>query len=216
MTESQISSELARSSALYKHPDSFTASELDENISSPDGQAPVGSSHSEEEPVNADTPPTPNNNSCIDRSDCINDSNCTTNTIIDPAESNKKINLASDFKFEKKLIVKLETPTFSSKLNSQANSNKEDTDNSDEPKEKSDVSNNGVIKSKGKNRKEAVKSGAGQKRSSAGRGRPPKKPAIATYHSQISGDKNTIKIRIRKSHLGAQVIIIITYLDLQT
>lgn len=36
------------------------------------------------------------------------------------------------------------------------------------------------------------------------RGRP-RKALVAMYHSQISGDKNTIKIRIKKSHLTAQV-----------
>lgn len=33
----------------------------------------------------------------------------------------------------------------------------------------------------------------------------PRKTLVAMYHSQISGDKNTIKIRIKKSHLAAQV-----------
>ncbi|XP_068912380.1 F-box/LRR-repeat protein 6-like isoform X2 [Tenebrio molitor] len=37
-----------------------------------------------------------------------------------------------------------------------------------------------------------------------GRGRP-RKALVAMYHSQISGDKNTIKIRIKKSNFTAQV-----------
>lgn len=37
-----------------------------------------------------------------------------------------------------------------------------------------------------------------------GRGRP-RKELVAMYHSQISGDKNTIKIRIKKSNLSAQI-----------
>lgn len=37
-----------------------------------------------------------------------------------------------------------------------------------------------------------------------GRGRP-RKALVAMYHSQISGDKNTIKIRIKKSNFTTQV-----------
>lgn len=55
---------------------------------------------------------------------------------------------------------------------------------------------NGVVK-KANNRKKRVTN------SGPGRGRP-KKALVAMYHSQISGDKNTIKIRIKKSNLSAQ------------
>ncbi|EEZ97209.2 F-box/LRR-repeat protein 6 isoform X2 [Tribolium castaneum] len=41
-------------------------------------------------------------------------------------------------------------------------------------------------------------------KSGMGRGRP-RKALVAMYHSQISGDKNTIKIRIKKSNFTAQV-----------
>lgn len=53
---------------------------------------------------------------------------------------------------------------------------------------------NGAIKKSRKKRNAAVPT-------STGRGRP-RKAFVAMYHSQISGDKNTIKIRIKKSNLS--------------
>lgn len=55
---------------------------------------------------------------------------------------------------------------------------------------------NGVAKKAASRKKRVTNSGPG-------RGRP-KKALVAMYHSQISGDKNTIKIRIKKSNLSAQ------------
>lgn len=52
---------------------------------------------------------------------------------------------------------------------------------------------NGAIKKSRKRRNAAV--------SGSGRGRP-RKAIVAMYHSQISGDKNTIKIRIKKSNFS--------------
>lgn len=43
-----------------------------------------------------------------------------------------------------------------------------------------------------------------ERKKGMGRGRP-RKALVAMYHSQISGDKNTIKIRIKKSNFTAQV-----------
>lgn len=63
---------------------------------------------------------------------------------------------------------------------------------------------NGATKKR--NRKEA-KSCSKKKASmsgAAGRGRP-RKTLVAMYHSQISGDKNAIKIRIKKSNLTTQI-----------
>ncbi|KAG5896474.1 hypothetical protein JTB14_005855 [Gonioctena quinquepunctata] len=54
---------------------------------------------------------------------------------------------------------------------------------------------NGVIRKSSKKKK--ISSGPG-------RGRP-RKALVTMYHSQISGDKNTIKIRIKKSNLCAQM-----------
>lgn len=51
--------------------------------------------------------------------------------------------------------------------------------------------NNGTLK---KSRKKRISSGPG-------RGRPAK-ALVTMYHSQISGDKNAIKIRIKKSNLS--------------
>lgn len=46
-----------------------------------------------------------------------------------------------------------------------------------------------------------------ERKKGLGRGRP-RKALVAMYHSQISGDKNTIKIRIKKSNFTAQVQVI--------
>lgn len=54
---------------------------------------------------------------------------------------------------------------------------------------------NGVLKKNSKKKK--ISSGPG-------RGRP-RKGLVAMYHSQISGDKNTIKLRIKKSNFMSQV-----------
>ncbi|XP_060526651.1 F-box/LRR-repeat protein 6 [Cylas formicarius] len=54
---------------------------------------------------------------------------------------------------------------------------------------------NGIIKKTGKKKKLS---------SGPGRGRP-RKAHVAMYHSQISGDKNTIKIRIKKSNFSTTV-----------
>lgn len=54
--------------------------------------------------------------------------------------------------------------------------------------------NNGNLK---KNKKKKLSSGPG-------RGRP-RKALVTMYHSQISGDKNAIKIRIKKSNLNTQI-----------
>lgn len=63
-----------------------------------------------------------------------------------------------------------------------------------------DVSNGTVPKEKGSKSKKKLM-----------RGRP-RKALVAMYHSQISGDKNTIKIRIKKSGLAqVQVSAIIDY-----
>lgn len=55
--------------------------------------------------------------------------------------------------------------------------------------------NNGVLRKTSKKKKLS---------SGPGRGRP-RKALVAMYHSQISGDKNAIKIRIKKSNFTAQV-----------
>ncbi|CAH1119054.1 unnamed protein product [Phaedon cochleariae] len=54
---------------------------------------------------------------------------------------------------------------------------------------------NGIVKKS--NKKKKLSSGPG-------RGRP-RKALVTMYHSQISGDKNTIKIRIKKSNFCAQI-----------
>lgn len=63
-----------------------------------------------------------------------------------------------------------------------------------------DEVSNGAIKKSRKRRN------AGASVSSSGRGRP-RKAFVAMYHSQISGDKNTIKIRIKKSNLSPIQVI---------
>lgn len=62
--------------------------------------------------------------------------------------------------------------------------------------------NNGVDLNKTNNK--ISKSNKRKVSMGANRGRP-RKALVTTYHSQISGDKNTIKIRIKKSNLIAQV-----------
>lgn len=73
--------------------------------------------------------------------------------------------------------------------------------------------NNGTIKQK----RHKVKSTSSHKKVSGvgtglGRGRP-RKVGMPMYHSQISGDKNAIKIRIKKSNLAPQVSMF--YNDIQ-
>ncbi|KAL3276889.1 hypothetical protein HHI36_012260 [Cryptolaemus montrouzieri] len=66
--------------------------------------------------------------------------------------------------------------------------------------------NNGAIDEfDEKPEKISYKGSKGKKKnvSSPGRGRP-RKALVPMYHSQISGDKNTIKIRIKKSHITEQ------------
>lgn len=117
-----------------------------------------------------------------------------------------------DCKLKKQLIVKLETPTFENRFEQTSNYENnsvrfvESVGKSVSFNSVVDV-NNGVIKKKRKSKdSSALGKTVGQKpRVGQGRGRPPKRPLIATYHSQISGDKNTIKIRIKKSHLSSQV-----------
>lgn len=69
-----------------------------------------------------------------------------------------------------------------------------------------DVSNGAFASSnhkihKSPNNRKKLGMGTGTRTS---RGRP-RKALVAMYHSQISGDKNAIKIRIKKSNLTAQV-----------
>lgn len=62
---------------------------------------------------------------------------------------------------------------------------------------------NGAIKKSRKRRNAAAVSGSG-------RGRP-RKAFVAMYHSQISGDKNTIKIRIKKSNFSPIQVVIVFF-----
>lgn len=65
--------------------------------------------------------------------------------------------------------------------------------------------NNGMIAKKTSNK--VSKCGGSKKVRSAAQ-RQPRKSLVAMYQSQISGDKNTIKIRIKKSNLTAHVQVI--------
>lgn len=201
MAESEVTSENMLGGALYtKFAGPQVELSVEQDISSPDKSAADSSDCA----MNSDAPieELPNNNisdsgplDCLDqRSDC-------------PTHPTEKF-LACSYKFDKKLIVKLEAPVFADKLNVSLNKvdSKEDAVTLKASDGSSDVSN-GVVKKKRRSRQEG---GRSRQRSSSGRGRPSKKKqtTIATYHSQISGDKNTIKIRIKKSPFtGTQVVI---------
>lgn len=131
----------------------------------------------------------------------------------------------------RQLVVKLETPIFDHQTPDEQQQqhhydntefgtpNVKTSDNSSSDSQGKSVSfsnvvdvNNGVIKKKRKTKDDSLSLGKPttvkrqqQRVGGATRGRPPKRPLIATYHSQISGDKNTIKIRIKKAHFSSQV-----------
>lgn len=200
MADSKVTSENVLGSTLYtKFQGSQVELSVEQDISSPDKSAADSSDCA----LNSDAPldELPNNNisgplDCLDqRSDCLTSQSAK----LCDFESES---IAAQYGLDKKLIVKLETPVFSNKLNVSLNKvdSSEDSMTFKTNDGNSDVSN-GVVKKKRKSRQDG--SSRSRQRSNSGRGRPPKKrpTTIATYHSQISGDKNTIKIRIRKSHL---------------
>lgn len=197
MAEPQVSSDLARSNLLYK-PETPSL----EPFSSPDSHGQASERTVDDSSYDEALPN--NNVSSVGPVDCLNDGGCVSNpTIISSRspdtnqEQRIKINADIDFKLDKKLIVKLEAPpTFNTKLNS-------NVDDKIEPETIPDASNNGVIKKRRKRKNDGESTGKStRQRGQSGRGRPPKKPAMATYHSQISGDTTSIKIRIRKAHFG--------------
>lgn len=230
MAESEVSGETTCASVLYKFGGNSSKNDLDieeysKDISSPENQVPANENMVSDELTFTcgDLHPNNNVNSGDGPVDCLNEGGCVSNTSVTnkvsscgletDAPERKDIKTEIDYKLGKKLIVKLEAPTFSTKLNSMINTNSLDikSDVKDKSVSFSDIVdvNNGVVKKKRKYKQDATSKSdikRSQQRMSSSRGRPPKKPAIATYHSQISGDKNTIKIRIRKAHLGSQVL----------
>lgn len=224
MAEPAISNESAHPAVLHhKYPPSCspdndyssvkTLSDFAENISSPpsDYVSPRGDLQFNFSDGDVELP----NNNDEGLMDCLVDGGCASN-----ASATSKMSSASSFspgnsetpsqcssipespdcdpqldcKLKQQLIVKLETQNFDVKGNYV-------TDKSEPVSNSVDV-NNGVVKKKRKHKdnSHATKAPAGQKpRVQAGRGRPPKRPLMTTYHSQISGDKNTIKIRIKKA-----------------
>lgn len=223
MAESEVTSESGLGTALYaKFPGPQVELSVDQDISSPDKSAADSSDCA----MNSDAPldELPNNNisGLLDRTQ-------TANKLCD-GETRRSDSMAAQYRLDKKLIVKLEAPTavFASKLNVSVSK----VDSSEEMEAEDNVSmntlsdggnvsdvSNGVVKKKRRSRGNQGGDGGSRsrQRSGSGRGRPPKKTrenTIATYHSQISGDKNTIKIRIRKSHLGGTPVIYIFQLEI--
>lgn len=206
MAESEITSESSLGSVLYtKFSSPQVELSVDQDISSPDKSAADSSDCA----MNSDVPldELPNNNISGSPLDCLDQgSDCLTSQKISCELESRSESLAAQYRLDKKLIVKLEAPVFSNKLNVKLDSS-EDSVIFKASDGNSDVSN-GVVKKKRKSKQDG--GSRSRQRSSSGRGRPPKKrpTTIATYHSQISGDKNTIKIRIRKSNLtGTQVVL---------
>lgn len=215
MAESEVTSETNLGSTLYaKYSSPQVELSVEQDISSPDKSAADSSDCA----MNSDTPiyndELPNNNvSCADPLDCLDQSSdCpasqTVNKISCELESHERI--TTQYKMDKELVVKLENSDLGSKVSVSLNKLDSCKDASDPKGNETggDVSN-GVVKNKRKSR------GTPRQRSGSSRGRASKKkqPAVATYHSQISGDKNTIKIRIKKSHLtGTQVGLLYTCL----
>lgn len=126
--------------------------------------------------------------------------------------------LAAQYRLDRRLIVKLEAPP--GQLTAQqpqtespptpaSESRSQRTRTQRQPP--SDVSNGVVTKTKRtRTSKQDSAPSSADDSGNISRGRPPKrhKQQVAqatTYHSQISGDKNAIKIRIRKSNLDSTV-----------
>lgn len=86
-----------------------------------------------------------------------------------------------------------EESTISAQSYDEENSTSDTTDKQTTESSFEEVSNGAIKKSRKRRNATAVPS--------TGRGRP-RKALVAMYHSQISGDKNTIKIRIKKSNLS--------------
>lgn len=123
--------------------------------------------------------------------------------------------LAAQYRLDRRLIVKLEAPP--AQLTAQSPQEHSSSPPSESRSHRnrgsrpvpSDVSNGVVTKTKRtRSKQESATSGDASDSGNSTRGRPPKRhkqhvAAAATYHSQISGDKNAIKIRIRKSNLDS-------------